>query len=80
LKPKYNRCLSCARLIVASELPMKYAQLNGPPIPYYKYEPQSELGNSSSKLFCERAIAIDSLDTVQLTNKRSSILNRWGNP
>ena len=49
---RYNRVAN----IVHQELVMRCGLSRGQPMPYYKYEPQSESGNSSYKLYYDKSI------------------------
>ena len=45
--------------IVHQELAIKFGLSKGPPMLYYKYEPQSVLENSGCKRYCDRYIMTD---------------------
>jgi len=60
--------------IVHQKLAFKCGLSNGPPMPYYKYEPQSVLENFSYKLYYNRTIMTD--QTTQNSRQDTVILDK----
>jgi hypothetical protein len=52
----YTHCHNQVANIILQYHAIKCGLSKGPPIPYYKYKPQSVLENSSCKLYCDRPI------------------------
>lgn len=69
--------------IIHQKLALKYNLISGPPTPYYKYQPEIVLENSSYKLYFDRAILTDKtthfnrpdITLIDKTNKSAQIID-----